>query len=218
MSFFIASKQFKRELLGKGAFTGSSLSEKEGDTYHFLVTASKQPNYLAHCNRVESAIDSVHTINQYTDHTTQYFAKVNLALASDSNKLEEFKDYIPQLRASILSTPLLDDTILYRGVDLSDKELAQMERLKTFYIPSFTSTSVDSSRAYKKSVTMVIKIPYGCKYACNITDKLSKFHSEEKEILLSCYSAFRLERVERDNQNTILSLFLDEHLTSQNYI
>ena len=218
MNMFKCINKEAKKLLGKGAFDGSSLSSKDGDTYHFLVTDSKQPNYLKHCNRVESAIDAISTINKYTDHTTQHFAKINLALASDSNKLEEYKDYVPQLRAAILSQPLLEDCILYRGVDLSDIEMAEMERLKTFYIPSFTSTSVDPTRAYKKLTTMVIKVPYGSKYACSITEQLSKYHSEEKEILLSCYSAFHLERVERDNGTTILSLFLDEHLTAQNYL
>ena len=215
--FGCISKDVKK-FLGKDAFYGSSLSTKEGDIYHFLVTNTKQPNYLKHCNRVESTINAIETINKYTDHTSQYFAKINFALASDSNKLGEYKDYIPQLKASILSQPLLEDCILYRGVDLSEMEIAEMERLKSFYIPSFTSTSTDSSRAYKKLATMVIKVPYGCKYACSITEQLSKFHSEEKEILLSCYSAFHLERVERDNGTTILNLFLDEHLTAQNYL
>ena len=204
------------KILGKDGFSGSSLSTQEGDTYHFLVTDTKQPNYLKYCNQVETAINPIETINKYTDHTTQYFAKVNLTLASDASKIVEYKDYIPQLRASILFQPTLEDTILYRGVELSDKEMTHMERLQTFFIPSFTSTSTDSSRAYKKNTTMVINIPFGCKYACSITDKLSKYHSVEKEILLACYSAFRLGRVEKDNNSTILTLFLDEHLTSQN--
>jgi hypothetical protein len=57
---------------------------------------------------------------------------------------------------------------------------------------------------------LVIKAPLFCKYACSITSELSKFHSTEKEVLISCYSAFVLERTEKVNSTTILTLWLDE--------
>ena len=202
------------DLLGGDGLVGSSLAVSEGDEVSFLVTDSKQKNYRHFCDRVEPCKDPISILNEYTNHTTKHYAKVNLCLASDSDGLSQYATYIPQLRSAIFKQPLLDDGLLYRGVDLSDTEVAQMEQLNCFFIPSFTSTSVDPSKAYAKSATMVIKVPFGCQYACSITEKLSRFHSEEKEVLLSCYSAFRLERVEWINHKRVISLYLDEHLSS----
>lgn len=118
--------------------------------------------------------------------------------------------YIQELRSSILSQPLLDDHILYRGVDLSQREIDEMENLKHFFIPSFTSTSIERDRAYSKSALLIIKTPFCCKYACSITPELSKFYSTEKEVLLSCYSAYSLEKIEKVNGKTLITLWLDE--------
>uniref|UniRef100_A0A7S4IPC5 ADP ribosyltransferase domain-containing protein n=1 Tax=Vannella robusta TaxID=1487602 RepID=A0A7S4IPC5_9EUKA len=201
-------------LLGEDALSGSSLTSREGETVHFLVTEKKMENFVRHCNRIESVLDPVKTINEYTDHTTEHYARINLALAADTDGLAKFSDYIPQLRAAIYSKPLFDDGRVYRGVDLSPLEVSEMERLQRFFIPSFTSTSIDSKRAYKKDTMMVINLPYACRNACSITESLSRFHNEEREVLLACYSAFRLERVEQDGTTKVLSLYLDEHLSS----
>ena len=214
MSFKCMKRGFSR-LMGDNGLDGSSLAYAgDDDTVHFLVTDSKQENYTKYCGRIESVLDPISTIRKYTYHKTEYYAKVNLALASDSNCLIDYSQYVPQLRSAILSKPLLDDGIVYRGVELSNEEIEQMERLGTFFIPSFTSTSVDSTKAYKKPSMMVIKIPYGCLYACSITHELSDFYQEEREVLLSCYSAFRLERIENQNNTKIISLYLDEHLSA----
>jgi len=61
---------------------------------------------------------------------------------------------------------------------------------------------------------MIIKVPYACKYATSITEALSRYHNEEKEVLLSCYSAYILERVELVNNKKFIHLYLDEHFTS----
>jgi hypothetical protein len=100
------------------------------------------------------------------------------------------------------------------GVDLSAREVQEMETQRNFFIPSFTSTSLDSQKAYSKSALLVLKLPFGCKYACSITEELSKFYNEEREVLLACYSAYTLERVEVVGGTKILTLYLDEFLTS----
>ena len=203
------------DLLGEDGLKGSSLVVSEGDEVNFLVSNKKQRNFSRYCGRLEPVKDPVGVINQYTDHTTRLFAKVNLCLASDSDGMSQFGDFIPQLRSAIFSQPLLDNGVFFRGVSLSSMEIAKMEELQTFFIPSFTSTSVDPAKAYAKSATMVIKVPFGCQYACSITEKLSKFHEQEREVLLACYSAFRLERIEQGPSNTkIISLYLDEHLSA----
>src|SRR3990167_1542040 len=202
-------------VLGDGMLDKSNLSKTDGDIVHFLVTNKKESNYKQFADHVVFCDNAEEVINKYTDHPTELFLKVNIALASDSAALKTHGEYIAQLKSSILTQPLFDDCLLYRGVDLSKEELTHMETLGTFFIPSFTSTSIHSDKIYDKNTTMVIKIPYGCKYACSITPKLSKYFNEEREVLISCYSAFRLEKVDRVSPNkTIVSLFLDEHLSS----
>lgn len=140
---------------------------------------------------------------------------MNLALAADSPALAKHGEYIKELRSSILSMPYDDSSsYLFRGVDLSPREISQMENLKSFFIPSFTSTSVDPDRAYAKDSTLIIKMPYGCKYGCTITPELSRYYAEEKEVLLSCYSAYTIEKVEKVNKKRFITLYLDEHLSS----
>jgi len=201
-------------VLGKDAMNGSSLAQKgKGDMIDFMVTNKKEKHYLEYCNDVVLPNDPVGTINKYTDHPTQLFAKVNLALASDSPVIKEQSQFIQQLRASIIDQPLFDDGFLYRGCDFSEQEVIQMEKLKSFFIPSFTSTSVDKDKAYQKNSLLVIKTPYCCKYSCSITPKLSKYYNQEKEVLISCYSAYRLEKIEKVSNTKVITLFLDEHLS-----
>jgi len=99
-------------------------------------------------------------------------------------------------------------------VELSDIEIKEMEKLGRFFIPSFTSTSVDATKAYDKNSTLVIKTGYLTRYACSITPQLSDYHSTEKEVLIACYAAFQLERVELVNRKHVISLFLDEYGSS----
>lgn len=152
--------------------------------------------------------------NRYTDHDSKLFSYVNLSLASDSNVLQTHGAYIQNLRSSILSFPLLDEGPFYRGVNLSQREIDEMEALKHFFIPSFTSTSVDRSCAYAKSALLVVKTCFSSKYACSITPQLSKFYHDEKEVLIACYSSFFLEKVERVNNTNIITLWLDEFSSS----
>jgi len=195
-----------------------TLTVEDGDTVHFLVTQSKGPNYSLFCQEIVLPSDPISTIKLYTEHTNDLYAKVNLSLAADSPLLEEHSAFIPQLRGSILSQPLLEDPPFYRGVDLSELEINQMEKLGTFFIPSFTSTSLEREKAYEKSALVVIDTPYLCRYGCSITEKLSNYYGKEKEVLFACYCAFRLSRIEKVNQKIIVSLFLDEMLSSADKI
>lgn len=201
---------------------GSALAIDDGSgTVHFLAARVKQPNYLKFCNDPFTTVrDRVSTIRQYTEHKTQLFAKVNLGLAADASSLAEHGDFIKQLRGSILASPLLEHDILFRGVDLSPKEIAQMEKLgKTgFYVPSFTSTSGERSKAYAKSAQLVITVAPDTRQACSVTPELSRYHSEEQETLIACYSAFRLQRYEKVGKTDVLSLYLDDFLSCQDAI
>jgi len=194
--------------------TTSSLLVADGESFHFLVTSSKGTNYMKNCNEIVLPNDPISTIKKYTEHTSEYYAQINLCLASDSEQIAPHGDYIQQLRASILQFPLLEDCCFYRGCDLSKLEMDKMEELKHFFIPSFTSTSSDQSKAYAKNSLFVIKTPYLTKYACSVTEKMSNYHSTEKETLFACYCGFRLERIEKVNSQNIVTLFLDETSSS----
>jgi len=121
-------------------------------------------------------------VRTYTEHTNELYSKINLSLASDSGVLSKHADFIKQLRASVVELPLLDDCTLFRGVDLSQIEINEMEKLQRFFIPSFTSTSVDSSKAYNKSALIHIKTSYMTRYACSITSELSNYHSKKRGV------------------------------------
>lgn len=201
---------------GTDTLIGSLAHHNDNGMIDFMVTDKKQPYYSEHCDGLVCVSDSIASINSYTDHTTQLFSTYNLALAADSKRLEQLGPSIRDLRCSVMEQPLLDDCLLYRGVDLSKREMNEMEKLATFFIPSFTSTSVDPSKAYSKSAQLVMKLPYSSKYACSITPALSRFYHQEKEVLIACYSAFRLERVEKVNGKNVIILALDEFLSSMN--
>jgi len=197
---------------------GSNLAIDDGSgTMHFLVTQRKQPNYLAHAHDpITRVTDPVPIIRQHTEHTTQYYAKVNLSLAADSPSLAEHGGYIKQLRASIARCPrgILTYDVLYRGVDMSQLELDRMEGLGTFFVPSFTSTSVERTKAYQKSALLVIRACHTSNLACVLTQELSNYYKEEKEVLLACYSALHLERLEKVGKTNVVSLYLDDFLSS----
>jgi len=201
---------------------GSNLAIDDGSgTVHFLATQRKQLNYLAFAyDPVVRVADPADIIRQYTEHTTRYYAKVNMSLAADSPTLQEHGPYIKQLRASIgkCSGGILPYDTLYRGVDLSPMELERMEALGSFYIPSFTSTSVDRGKAYDKSALFVIRATHTTNQACLITPELSRYFNDEKEVLLACYSAYQLMRVESVGKTKVLSLFLDDYLSTLSHI
>eukprot|EP01124_Arcella_intermedia_P003163 TRINITY_DN11725_c0_g2_i5.p1 TRINITY_DN11725_c0_g2~~TRINITY_DN11725_c0_g2_i5.p1 ORF type:complete len:220 (-),score=38.41 TRINITY_DN11725_c0_g2_i5:16-675(-) len=188
----------------------TTFARTDGDTVHFLVTSKKGPNYLKYCNHIALPSDSSSILRQYSQHDTELYAQLNLSLASDSPSLSQYGAFIDDLRAAVLEKPLLDDCLLYRGVELSDLELREMEALRKFFIPSFTSTSIDSQKAYAKNSKLIIKTPYLSKYACSMTSELSAYHEQEREVLLACYSAFYLEKVENVNGVKFITLFLDD--------
>lgn len=196
-----------------------SLAVNDGDYVHFLVTQLKGKNYVKHCNNVVFPQDSINTIRMYTEHNSELYSEVNLALASDAEgQLKKHGGYIEALRASILERPMLDDGIFYRGIEMSNIEIAEMEKLGRFFIPSFTSTSVDAAKAYEKNTLINVKVPYMTKYACSITPDLSNYYNSEKEVLFACYSAFQLERVEKVASKSVVTLFLDEYASAADYV
>lgn len=85
-----------------------------------------------------------------------------------------------------------------------------MQSLQSFFIPSFTSTSVSRNCAFSKSCLMVVKMPHSPLHACTITEDLSKFHADEQEVLLASYAAMRWERMELVNGKKYITLAFDD--------
>eukprot|EP01124_Arcella_intermedia_P027256 TRINITY_DN5291_c0_g1_i1.p1 TRINITY_DN5291_c0_g1~~TRINITY_DN5291_c0_g1_i1.p1 ORF type:complete len:248 (+),score=49.45 TRINITY_DN5291_c0_g1_i1:41-784(+) len=205
---------FSQKHWKKQIYANTTFALKDSGSYHFLVTQQRGPFYQQHCAGVVAPEDPIRFLRQYAEHTTELYAQVNLSLASDSAVLEQHGPYIQNLRAAVLQRPLLDDAPLYRGVNLSRIETDEMERLQHFFIPSFTSTSVERGKVYEKNSVLVIKTPYLTRYACSMTEECSEYFLEEREVLVACYSAFYLERVELVNGKNYLTLFLDEMCSS----
>ena len=84
---------------------------------------------------------------------------------------------------------------LYRGVDLSEKELQEMESLGTFFLPSFTSTSKDREKAFGTKSHVLIIDAADARWTLEMNNELSIFHATENEVLLSCYSLFKLKAI-----------------------
>lgn len=201
--------------LGVGPSADSKVAFDDGrGLVHYLVTRSKQPNYLRYaCDPTVCADDPVAVINRYTEHESDLYQRVNLGLASDSSALEAHGEFIKQLRHSVLSMPLVSHTPLFRGVDMSEIELHQMESLGRFFIPSFTSTSISPDKAYAKNTTIVVHHTFGTLYGCTVTPELSPHAASEEEVLLPCYSAYDLERIERCNGKNVVTLSLNDHFS-----
>eukprot|EP01124_Arcella_intermedia_P003164 TRINITY_DN11725_c0_g3_i1.p1 TRINITY_DN11725_c0_g3~~TRINITY_DN11725_c0_g3_i1.p1 ORF type:complete len:232 (-),score=47.83 TRINITY_DN11725_c0_g3_i1:32-727(-) len=192
----------------------TTLAVHDGGSYHFLVTQQKGVNYMQYCNRLRSPANPIKYLKLYSEHTTELFLQVNLSLASDSTSLQEHGEYIQKLRGAVLRQPLLDEGLLYRGVNLSKIETDEMEKLGRFFIPSFTSTSIDMSKIYDKNAILIIKTPYLTKFACSMTEECSEYFHHEREVLVACYSAYQLEKIEKVNGKNYITLFLDEQGSS----
>eukprot|EP01006_Ploeotia_vitrea_P019644 TRINITY_DN5185_c0_g1_i1.p1 TRINITY_DN5185_c0_g1~~TRINITY_DN5185_c0_g1_i1.p1 ORF type:complete len:235 (-),score=11.99 TRINITY_DN5185_c0_g1_i1:93-797(-) len=184
--------------------------------FDFYPPQSKRPNYLQYCtpealNTEEVPTDLLPIFHKYTEHTTQHCTKVNLCLACDSPQLSEHGLFVRQLNHAIVNSPLdICADAVYRGVLLSPTEIAKMEEHKHFFIPSFTSTSVDRSKCYSKEHLLVIK-PGWTQRAASITAEMSPYYDSEREVLLGSYTSFWLERIEKVNDQQVLTLAVDDH-------
>ena len=69
-------------------------------------------------------------------------------------------------------------------------------------------------KAYSKNTLIVVEHRYASLYGCSITPELSRYAEQEEEVLLACYSAFQLQRVERCNKQTIVSLYLHDYYSA----
>ncbi|CAF1203521.1 unnamed protein product [Adineta steineri] len=171
------------------------------------------PNYANCCvgapSEEEKNFDIVDCVKRYTSEGGWLCSKINTALNSDSQQLcsYEYSSYIKQLKYSIWNSPMRFSGTVFRGVELSSKEIELYEASTgPFFIPSFVSTSKTQSKAFNdKNVLLHIEIsPDVRKFCMEMTPPFSDYN--EDEILISCYSVYLYERTEKSNNQRIIKL------------
>jgi len=118
---------------------------------------------------------------RYTSEGDWFCTKINLALASDSVKLQEYSQYIKDLKFCIGKFGKGYTGTLTRGVHLSQKEVDAFEAMgeEPFYIPSFTSASTDTRCSFPKNGKLYIDCK-GVGFALKIEDEWTKFPQEKE--------------------------------------
>jgi len=172
--------------------------EIEGNVAHFYPCKVKGEYFQKLCTDVllpsNLHIDVKSTVWKYTYTAGNYFfcTKVNLALASDSPKgLQEHAQYICELMYCIKRYGEGFDGVLYRGVNLSTREVTAYEETgdTPFYIPSFTSASTTNGFEQKNTLIRI-----HCKknkgFALKIREEWTPF-PDEHEVLLCCYNVYK---------------------------
>jgi len=105
------------------------------------------------------------TIWKYTSGPDWFCTKINMALASDSPKLEKYAKYIRELKYCIGKYGGGYSGTVLRGVNFTQKEIKAFRALgkQPFYLPSFTSgtlcTLIIYSRLQRSSTQLVMLIP-----------------------------------------------------------
>lgn len=186
--------------LGQNAFV-------EGSTVNLLVCPSKMSNYLRCCtgwlSPSQMPHEPVQVVRRYTSEKGGFCYKLNLGLATDNaNILTEHALYVRQLKYCIGKHGFQPST-LYRGVELTVHEIRRIEELGTFYIPGFTSTSDDPSKAFNKNTKLVIDASRAS-WALKIQTAWSDY--PESEVLLSCYTLFEYQGADLCCQPQLLYL------------
>jgi len=116
-------------------------------------------------------------IKKYTEDITWFCSIVNFALATDSPALYEMGEYVRDLQYCIYSLGKITDGVAYRGVNLTETELMHYEREQgPFYIPSFTSASLNSEMAFKKNSRLIIHTREDKGHGLYIKPEWSKYH------------------------------------------
>ena len=218
-------KEFLTEKLGLNidSFNKSSkfavTKEEDSDTVHFLVSNRKGENYLKTIQLKKSKFEkdeAISIINKYTYHDTWYCTKINLLLASDSSDLEKEIEYVKKLDLSIKYFANKNPVKIpkcFRGMEMSLKEYESFKLNEFSFIPSFLSTRQSQNKFYSASnhnALIEIKLDYVPNNAIYVTEELSKYASEEEEVLFSCYSRFKVIKKEQNKlfNNKLFSYYL----------
>ena len=90
---------------------------------------------------------------------------------------------------------------------MSPSEINAYETMKTFFIPSFTSTSKTTAFSKKNTLIHIDISPEWSTFCMEVQPEHTKYPSEQ-EILFSCYNLYRYLRTEKSNGQRIIKLQL----------
>lgn len=142
-------------------------------------------------------------IRQYTTKENWWCTRINLLLATDllTDEHPEYADFAKQLKCCIgWQTPKWKGYV-YRGALHCPLELFVFAFKRRFYIPSFTSSSIDPNALFAnawfdgapagnfQNVKFEINTSEYPNFTTIIKDEQTKYKSE-KECLISCYNIF----------------------------
>lgn len=177
----------------------------EDGEVHFLPMQEKGPNFQKFCCGLMKPTElptspPPHSdiIRKYTAGEQFYCSKLNMALACDEPQwLRSHGMYIRHLKHVIGKFGNFEGGMLYRGVDLSPKEMKAMIRMQEFYFPSFTSTSKSRQKSFAGLTThiFVIDATNPKPWAIDVAKIPGASPYDEDEVLLNCYTCFRITKV-----------------------
>ena len=131
----------------------------ESGVVHFYPTQKIGKYYTEFClnsNRIPSLSreEMTKTVQQYTDHESKYYRKLNLFLASDNKEIQQYAEFANKLNFSIRELafhhPVLVGTC-YRGIHCSAVEMEHYQENSVIFIPSFLSATQSLEHVYSES-------------------------------------------------------------------
>eukprot|EP00828_Plagiopyla_frontata_P033497 TRINITY_DN434_c0_g1_i3.p1 TRINITY_DN434_c0_g1~~TRINITY_DN434_c0_g1_i3.p1 ORF type:complete len:1103 (+),score=209.21 TRINITY_DN434_c0_g1_i3:125-3433(+) len=193
-----------QEVLVQQLFDDAELAwVDENGVVHFYPAERLGKYYQEFCvndNIVKDMTDDqiTETVQQYTDHESKYYRKLNLFLASDNKELTTYALFTNKLNYSIRHLACYHPVTVptcYRGIHCSAYEMEHYQQNQTIYIPSFLSASQSLEHVYSESqntlfVIILNEIPNN---AFTVIQKYSPFAETEHEALFSAYSKFRIK-------------------------
>ena len=201
--------------------------EEDSNIINFFPAKKKGQNYLKWVSDFHPKLsnrDIKQTVQQYTNHITWYCSTVNLLLAADSTDIEKHANYIRKLKYSILELSRkfpVKEKFCYRGLNCTKKEINHYKLGTTIYIPSFLSTSRNSKKFYissKQNTLMMIRLNRPPNSAFSVNSEYSDFAKEEEEALFSCYSKFRVFKIDCDKEfnGKVFQYYMELELLEEN--
>ncbi|CAF1428195.1 unnamed protein product [Adineta ricciae] len=175
-------------------------TERRPEKYAVINSLKSLPFNYGNAHLVHKAIvdepeehDVIRTYTSDLKYGAQsFYAFVNRQLANDAGHiLVKLMPLIRRATSQINYKPPPNDCVVYRCMELTNKQKEHFKTNTVFRFPGFTSTSKSKAAAKKFGLVLFeIHIPAGCKQVRNIA-AVSHFENEE-EYLFSPYSLFKV--------------------------
>jgi len=189
-------QQVQEQLVSPLQPAGGHSYQVSGGDVHFLPVEEELDNYVKYCtgwldkSEMPNQKAMIKIVKKYTEGKQWFCSTINFALATDHRAtLREHGMYIRHLKYCCGKMQGYSGEV-YRGVDMSSKEVGQMKSLGTFYIPSFVSTSTDKDKVFSKNTLLIIDVS-DAPWTLLMNSTLSKYQDSESELLISCYTKYQ---------------------------